>query len=93
MTEVSKDIMERRAEQLEGLRNLFVKVFDEYYAKHGELPNLMSDKDVDNFVIGRPEIQRTIHKQDLVLREVARVALEVLGEKKKNLESKDKQAV
>jgi hypothetical protein len=90
MTEFSKEIMKRREEQIEGLKNLFMKVFDEYFAKHKELPELKTERDVDVFIGARPEIQRVIHKQDLVLNDVARVALEVLGEKKKSLESKEK---
>jgi len=91
MAEVSKEIMRRREEQLEGLRNLFGKVLGEYYEKNKELPNLVSDKDVDVFIGARPEIQRTVHKLDLVLSDVTRIALEVLEEKKKVLESKERE--
>ncbi len=86
MTEISKEIMKKREEQLEGLSNLFTKVFDEYYKKYKEFPNLKNENDVNIFVAGRSEIWHTIQGQDLVLSEVARIALKVLEEKKRKIE-------
>lgn len=90
MAEISKEIMRKREEQLEGLRNLFTRVFNEYYEKYRELPELEDESDVNRFVNARPEIWRTIQKQDLVLRDVARIAQEILEEKKKEIARKQK---
>lgn len=92
MTEILTEVMRKREEQLEGLKNLFIKVFDDYYQKYKELPNLASEKDVSIFVSSRPEVWRTIQKQDLVLNDVAKIVLEILEEEKKKLEIKEKAA-
>jgi hypothetical protein len=91
MAEFSKEIMAEREEQLEGLKNLFDKVFDEYYFKFRELPKLTDQQSVNVFVQGRPEIWRSITKLDLVLDQVTEVALEVLESKKKEIEQKGKE--
>lgn len=92
MPEILKEAMQKREEQLKGVKNLFVKIFGDYYDKYKELPNLVSEKDISIFVSSRPEVWRTIQKQDLVLKDVAKIALEILEEKKRKLEIKEKAA-
>lgn len=86
MSEVSKEIIKRREDQLRGLENLFTQVFTDYYESYGELPKLATQTDVDVFVQGRPEIWRTVQRQDLVLTDVTKVALEVLDKMRKSKE-------
>lgn len=84
MGEVSKELMRKKEEEVEGLRNLFKKLFGEYFKKHHEyLPlysgNIVEDaRRVNQFVGSRPEIQRSIQSLSSVQSMVVEVALAVL---------------
>jgi hypothetical protein len=84
MGEVSRELMREKDKQVEGLKNLFTKLFGEYFEKHNEYPplysgNIVEDtRRVNQFVGSRPEIQRSIRNLSSVQGMVVEVALDVL---------------
>lgn len=76
------EIRDKRDKQLGGLRMAFETSFGQYFKNHGEYPNLNTDKDVNFYLEGHTELKTAVFKLDLVLPEVAKVALEVLAELK-----------
>ncbi len=84
MGEVSKELMRKKEEEVEGLKNLFKKLFGEYFEKHNEYPplysgNIVEDaRRVNQFVGSRPEILRSIQSLPAVQNMVVEVALDVL---------------
>lgn len=84
MGEVSRELMRKKEEQAEGLKNLFAKLFGEYFEKHHEYPplysgNIVEDtRRVNQFIGARPEILRSIQNLSSVQSMVVEVALTVL---------------
>jgi hypothetical protein len=74
------ELQERREKQLSGLRMAFELSFREYASKSGgKYPDLKTDKDVDSYIGARRELWNSIQRLDMVLKDVTRIALEVLN--------------
>ncbi len=90
MSEVSREMIGRRKEQLDGLERLWRILLTEYFAKHHEFPPLLTGEKtgdlnqagtrVHEFVGARPEIRRAIENLDMVQDMVTETALKVLKE-------------
>ncbi len=88
-SKIFTELQERREQQLSGLEQAFKKSFREYWEDRkkkdgkGQYPDLETDRDVDNYLLARTILSDSVHRMDMVLRDVARVALKVLEELKR----------
>jgi hypothetical protein len=84
MGEVSQELMREKERQVEGLKNLFRKLFGEYFKKHHEYPplysgNIIEDtRRVNQFIGSRPEILRSIQNLPSVQSMVVEIAIDIL---------------
>lgn len=76
------ELRERRERQLIGLKTAFERSFEEYRVKSGEYPSFETDQDVDRYLAARRQLLESVQRLDMVLKDVARVAKEVLDELK-----------
>ncbi len=91
---VSGELKAKRERQLAGLEAAFGMSFEEYAKNNnGEYPDLGSRADVESYVGARRILWTSIQSLDMVLKDVTRIALEVLKkleERQKNSGKTDK---
>lgn len=79
------ELQEKRERQLADLRMRLEQSFRQYIASpksEGQYPDLKDSKEVDVYIGSRRDLWDYVQKLDMVLRDVARIALEVLVELK-----------